>query len=164
MLIYRGKMVTKPLQILFPDFREMLYALSEAKVEFLLVGAHAVGIHGITRATEDIDFFVRPSSENAVRLWHALTMFGAPLSELSLDDFTTPDVVYQVGVPPVRIDIMTSISGVDFVTAWANRVEMQYDGLIIPVIGLKELIANKAASGRPKDAIDLKLLKDASSE
>src|SRR5437867_7963755 len=104
------------------DFVEMLCALSETGAEFIIVGAHALAAHGHPRATGDLDIWVRPSPENAPRVWQALAKFGAPLGELTLQDLQTPDVVFQIGVVPCRIDLLTSISGVAFEDGWANRL------------------------------------------
>jgi hypothetical protein len=140
--------------LLNPDFKDMLSALSAAKAEYLVVGAYALAAHGFPRATGDLDVWVRPTKENAQRVWSALAAFGAPTSKLRVDDFSTPDIVYQIGVAPRRIDILTSISGVQFDRAWANRISVEMGGLIIPVLGRNELLANKRASGRPQDLAD----------
>ncbi len=140
------------------NFAEMLSAFSEAGVEYLLVGAYAMAAHGLPRATGDIDFWVRATQENATRVWAALEKFGAPLSKVRVTDFHTADIVYQMGVPPQRIDILTSISGVDFEQAWPDRLTLQIDELMVHVIGLHHLIANKLASGRAKDQLDAKIL------
>ena len=136
----------------------MLSALSEAEVDFLVVGAYAMAAHGCPRATGDIDFWVRPTEDNASRVWNALLVFGVPTSQLTVHDFSTPDIVFQIGVAPHRIDILTSISGVDFELAWSNKMSVEIDGLTVPVIGRSELLGNKRASGRPKDLIDVDLL------
>ena len=140
------------------DFVDMLSALSEAEAEFLVVGAHALAAHGHPRATGDLDIWVRSSGENADRVWAALVEFGAPLSDLSREDLQQDDIVFQIGVPPSRIDLLTSISGVTFDDAWAGRLEVQIEGLVVPVLGRAALIANKRASGRPKDIADLAAL------
>src|SRR6056297_78383 len=121
------------------NFTDMLSAFGEAGVEYLLVGAYAMAAHGCPRATGDIDLWVRASEANAKRVWAALEIFGAPLSKVSVSDFRTPDVVYQMGVPPQRIDILTSISGVDFDVGWSERLTVQIDDLSIDVIGIHEL-------------------------
>jgi len=144
--------------LLNTNFKDMLSALSEAGAEFLVVGAYAMAVHGCPRATGDIDLWVRPTAENAARVWNALRAFGAPTSQLKVEDFVTPDVVYQIGVAPNRIDLLTSISGVDFELAWSHKVSAKMGGLAVPVIGLAELLANKRASGRPKDLVDVDLL------
>jgi hypothetical protein len=137
-----------------PDFRDMLFAFSDEGVEFLIVGAYAMGAHGYARATGDIDLWVRRSPENAARVMRALIRFRAPLFNLTLDDLNTPDVVFQIGAPPRRIDILTSISGVEFDDAWPNRVSLVIEGRTFHAIGRAELIQNKKATGRPKDQID----------
>lgn len=100
------------------DFAEMLSALSEAGAEFLVVGAHALAAHGVARATGDLDVWVNSTSENAVRVITALTAYGAPLADLTVDDLTRPDTVFQIGVVPSRVDILSGISGVQFADAW----------------------------------------------
>jgi predicted nucleotidyltransferase len=140
------------------DFAEMLSELSEAGAEFLIVGAHALAAHGVPRATGDLDIWVRPTAENAARVLAALTVYGAPLADLSLDDLTTPDTVFQIGVVPCRIDILTGISGVQFAAAWARRIAVDVEGVQVQVIGREDFKTNKRASGRPKDLLDLELL------
>ena len=106
------------------------------------------------------DFWVRPTEANAARVWTALEMFGAPLSKVSVADFCTPDVVYQIGVAPQRIDILSSISGVDFDEVWRERLIVDLEGVTISVIGLRHLHANKLASGRAKDHQDASILEE----
>lgn len=141
-----------------PDFLDMLSALHASGSEYLIVGAHALAAHGRPRATGDLDIWVRPTSGNASKVYQALEAFGAPLEALTRDDLATPDVVFQIGLPPVRIDIMTSISGVTFEDAWANRVTVSLDTLSVPVIGRSDLIRNKRTSGRPRDLADVEEL------
>ena len=136
------------------DFVEMLSALFEAGAEFLVVGAHALAAHGKPRATGDLDLWVRPSPENAVRVMAALKKFGAPLFDLSLEDLSTPGIVFQMGLPPCRIDLLTGISGVTFDEAWPGRLEATVAGLRLPFLGRAELVKNKRAAGRPKDLVD----------
>ena len=140
------------------DFVEMLSALSEAGVEFLVVGAHALAAHGTPRATGDLDVWIRASPDNAARVLTALGRFGAPLFDLRLDDLSRPDTVFQIGVPPCRIDILTGITGVAFADAWPRRIEVAIGPLTVPVLGREDFIANKKATGRPKDLSDLNLL------
>jgi hypothetical protein len=140
------------------DFAEMLGALSDRQAEFLVVGAYAMAAHGTPRATGDIDIWVRPTRENAERVWAALQDFGAPLRDLAKVDLESEGIVFQIGVVPNRIDILTRITGVDFNDAWANRLEIQLDGRTIPVLGKSDLVANKKATGRAKDLGDLELL------
>jgi hypothetical protein len=144
------------------DFVEMLSALSAAGAEFLIVGAHALAAHGVPRATGDLDIWVRRSPENADRVLAALRAFGAPLFDLTRDDLTAADTVFQIGLPPSRIDILTSISGVDFDAAWARRMPFQIDGLSLHCLGRGDFVANKRAVGRPKDLADIALLESAS--
>ena len=138
-----------------PDFRDMLSALCEEHAEFLLVGAYALAAHGRPRATGDMDIWIRRSDENARRVWQALERFGAPRSKLTIEDLKTPDLVLQIGVAPRRIDILTSIDGVEFDDAWPARRETEVEGLRFPVIGREHLLANKRALGRPQDLADV---------
>ena len=146
--------------MLNPDFHEILSAFNAEGVEYLLVGAYALAAHGLPRATGDIDLWVRPSTANAARVWRGLERFGASFGPLSLDDLVTPDVVVQIGAPPRRIDVLTSIEGVDFDDAWPERVLVPVDGLEVPVISRRHLIANKRATGRPQDLADIARLGD----
>lgn len=136
------------------DFAEMLQALSEAGAEFLVVGAHARAAYGEPRATKDLDIWVRPNRDNALCVWRALEQFGAPLHELTIDDLSGTGVMFQIGVAPFRIDILTQITAVSFEEAWANRTEARFAGGLYPVIGKREFIKNKRATGRPQDAVD----------
>ncbi|MDZ4862251.1 MAG: hypothetical protein SGJ01_02300 [Gemmatimonadota bacterium] len=138
-----------------PDFIEMLSALHDAEADYLVVGAHALAAHGRPRATGDLDLWVRPTPANADRVYAALTRFGAPLHELAPGDLATPDLVFQIGVVPVRIDILTSVSGVTFDEGWASRMTVPIGTLDVPVIGRECLIRNKRASGRPRDWADI---------
>jgi hypothetical protein len=140
------------------DFLEMLSALCGAGVEFIVVGAHALAAHGVPRATGDLDIWVRRGGENADRVLAALRVFGAPLSDLSPDDLSRPGTVFQIGVSPCRIDILTAITGVEWEDAWPRRLELLLEGIRVPVLGRDDFIANKRAAGRPKDLADLALL------
>ncbi len=142
------------------DFRDLLEALRDCGVEFLVVGAHAMAVHGVPRATGDLDVWVRATRETAGRVLDALRRFGAPLERHGLlpEDLETPGMVYQIGLPPRRIDLMTSATGVDFDSAWLERIEVEVEGLVIPFIGREALIRNKRATGRDKDLVDLRLL------
>ena len=140
------------------DFRDMLVALNDAEVDYLVVGAYAVAAHGFPRATGDLDIWVRANPESAENLLSALTVFGAPMHEVSAEDFSSPSIVFQIGVPPGRIDILTDVSGVNFDSAWANRMTVEIDGVELSIIGRSDLIANKRATGRPKDIADLAFL------
>lgn len=143
-----------------PDFRDILSEFCDAQVEFLLVGAYALAAHGLPRATGDIDLWVRPSPENAVRVMTALRRFGAPMTQIEVSDFAKPGVVFQIGVAPQRVDILTEISAVGFEEAWASRIEVEIEGLKISVIGRDHLVRNKRAAGRPKDLVDLSWLEE----
>ena len=151
---------TVPLRNLNEDFRDLLLEFADAEVEFLIVGAFAVAFHGVPRATGDMDVFVRPSSENAQRVFNALSRFGAPLASAGVtpNDFETPGIVYQIGQPPRRIDVLTEISGVSFDEAWATRRAVGFEGRVVHFIGRDELLRNKMAAGRPKDLADLSRL------
>ena len=137
------------------DFNDMLSALSAAGAEFLVVGAHALAAHGRPRATGDLDLWIRPTPANAAKVWTALERFRAPLRELSLEDLGRPGIVFQLGVPPCRIDILTAIDGVEFDEAWSRRIMVELGSNRAPVLGRQDLIVNKRASGRPKDLADL---------
>jgi hypothetical protein len=142
------------------DYSDMLSALNDAGVEYLIVGAYALAAHGNVRATGDIDIWVRPTPENAQRVWQALGAFRAPRRDLKPEDFCDPDVVYQIGIPPTRIDILTSIDGVTFDDAWPHRTETTLNGVKLNVLGPKELLFNKRAAGRPKDLADAAWLEE----
>jgi hypothetical protein len=142
------------------DFRDMLACLGDANVEFVIVGAHALAAHGLPRATGDIDVLVRPSAENAERVMRALMAFGAPTEAHGIvaADFEKPGQVYQLGIPPRRIDLLTGVDGVTFDEAFDTRIEARVGGLVLPFLGRDALIANKRAAGRPKDLVDLQSL------
>ena len=138
------------------DFRDLLLALADHGAEFLIVGAYALSFHGAPRASGDIDIFVRPSADNAARIWKALVEFGAPVASVGVvqADFEKPDLVYQIGLPPRRIDLLTSISGVSFDEAWSSRVPAEVSGRVVHFIGREMFLRNKQAAGRPKDLAD----------
>jgi hypothetical protein len=138
----------------------MLAALLEAAATFLVVGAHAMAVHGVPRATGDIDIWVRPDRENAERVLKALVEFGAPVEAmgLTLGDLAKPGTVYQIGLPPRRVDILTEIDGVSFEEAWQSRVVEKVSGLDVPFLSRETLLRNKKASGRTKDLADVELL------
>ena len=142
-----------------PEFVEMLSALSAAGAEFLVVGAHALAAHGVPRATGDLDLWVRGTPENARKVLEALREFGAPLFDLTVEDLSRPGIVFQIGVAPCRIDILTSISGVGFDEAWPRRHEMGLGGVRFGVLGREDLVRNKLATGRPKDLLDVESLR-----
>lgn len=134
----------------------------ESGVRFLIVGAHALAVHGVPRATGDLDIFVACDAANAARVFQALLRFGAPLEShgVTPGDFERTGTVYQLGLPPRRIDLLTSISGVGFDDAEASAVVTELDGIRLPILGRRHLIANKLAAGRPKDLVDAELLEE----
>jgi predicted nucleotidyltransferase len=150
----------KGLDGLNPDFRDILIALADADAEFLVVGAYAVSFHGHARTTGDIDLFVRPDPQNAQKVWQALVDFGAPVAAIGVkvEDFAKPDMVIQIGVPPRRIDLLTGVSGVSFDDAWSSRVDLEWQGRRVAVLGLEQLLRNKRATGRTRDLLDVEAL------
>ena len=140
------------------DFRDLLAEFNARSVEFLVVGAHALAAHGHVRATEDLDLWVRPDLENAKRVIQALIAFGAPLHDLTVEDLTNPGVVFQIGVAPLRIDVLTAIDGVDFAEAWPARLSTMFDDQPIAVLSRAHLIKNKRATGRTQDLADVERL------
>jgi len=141
------------------DYKEMLERLLGEKVSFILVGAYALAAHGFPRATGDMDIWVKPSSENSKKVYKALAKFGAPIGEIREDEFSQPGLIFQIGVVPRRIDIITKISGVEFDEADADKIVVSVENLKIPVLSIDLLIKNKMATGREKDLLDAKLLK-----
>ncbi|MEK7703033.1 MAG: hypothetical protein AAB317_03635 [Nitrospirota bacterium] len=142
------------------DFKELLALFAANKVDYLIVGAHALAYYGAPRYTGDIDLFVRPDRDNAKRVLRALHDFGFDAVDLSVEDFSLPDQVVQLGVPPVRIDILTSITGVTWDAAAASRVEGRYGDLAVYYLGKGEFVLNKRATGRKKDLADLEAIGD----
>ena len=140
---------------LTPDYLEALSAFNAEGVEYLIIGAFAASAHGLLRATGDIDLWIRPTRDNATRVYRALARFGAPLDGVSATDFTSDDLIFQVGRAPHRIDVITAISGVSFEAAWPRRLAATFGPHPVAVIGLDDLLANKRASGRPKDLLDV---------
>jgi hypothetical protein len=144
--------------VLARDFKELLKLLNSNFVEYLLIGGYAVGIYGHIRATNDLDIWVKVGLENANRVDRALREFGFAATELTPDFFLAPNKIIRMGVPPIRIEILTSISGVEFEACYAEKEMIQLEEMIIPVISLARLRQNKAASGRAKDLADLENL------
>jgi hypothetical protein len=143
-----------------PDFVDFLAALLTAEARFLVVGAHALAVHGVPRATGDIDVWIDRAPTNAARVWRALEEFGAPAAALGIRpaDLETPDMVVQVGLPPRRIDVLTGVTGLEFDQAWEGRVLHPVAGMEVPFLGRDALVRNKRASGRYKDLGDLEAL------
>jgi hypothetical protein len=148
-------MATIPLP---PDFSEFLRLLNEREVKYLLVGGYAVGYHGYVRATADMDIWIRRDRENAERVVEALQAFGFGVSELKPELFLSSERVVRMGVPPMRIEILTSISGVEFDDCYASRIEEKWEDGTVRIISLAKLKQNKRASGRLKDLSDLEHL------
>jgi hypothetical protein len=144
--------------LLNPDFRDMLLALSAEGAEFLVVGAYAVAAHGIPRATGDLDVWVGTEGDNPARVLRALQRFGAPVERVAIEELRSPDLIFQIGVVPQRIDIITGIEGVAFGDAYARQVQVELDDVVVPVLALDDLLANKRAVGRPKDLADIEAL------
>jgi hypothetical protein len=141
------------------DFRDLLAEFNARQVEFLLVGAHALAAHGHVRATQDLDLWVRPTPENATRVIEALRAFGAPLHDLTEKDLSTPSLVFQIGVEPIRIDVLTAIDGVRFEEAWADRMSSKFADQPVAVLSREHLIKNKLAAARTQDLADVEALK-----
>jgi hypothetical protein len=141
------------------NFRDMLSALNDAGAEYLVVGAYALACYGHPRPTGDIDIWVRPTPDNAQRVWEALRRFGIPAGWVqSPQELTDSDAVFSFGVPPHRIDILTSITSVAFDAAWENRQVAEYEGVHAPVLHWRDLLVNKQRTGRLKDAADAQWL------
>ena len=137
------------------DFRDILSSFNAERVEYMVVGAYALAAHGLPRSTGDIDLWVRPTSDNAQRVERALIAFGAPTDQFSRSDFESDDLILQLGVPPGRVDIITSIESVSFDEAWPNHIVVVLDSISVPVLGRGELLRNKRAVGRPQDQADV---------
>lgn len=143
------------------DWFDFLAALLDAGARFLVVGAHAMAVHGVPRGTQDLDVWVDATPDNATRVWNALAAFGAPLHQLGISqaELQTANTVVQLGLPPNRIDLMTDVSGLaEFDEAWRERTTVRIRDREVPVLGRASLIANKRAAGRPKDRADLSAL------
>jgi predicted nucleotidyltransferase len=136
----------------------MLQLLLEEQVDFMIVGAYALGTHGYPRATGDIDIWVKPNNINSKKLYKALARFGAPIDQIRIDEFSTEGIIFQIGVIPRRIDIITKIDGVTYEEADKDKINVEIEGLKIPVISLEKLLRNKMATGREKDELDIKIL------
>lgn len=141
-----------------PDFNDLLRCFNDNNVEYLVIGGHAVIEYTEPRYTKDLDVWVRAERTNASAVFAALRQFGAPLAGVTPDDFTHEGYVYQIGVAPVRIDILMSIDGLTFAQAWPNRVKVDFGGVTGLLISLGDLIRAKRASGRPQDLLDAESL------
>jgi hypothetical protein len=143
------------------DWNDLIGLLSAERVRFVVVGAHALAVHGRPRATGDLDIFVEPSAENARRLGIVLDRFGFPALARGARRFAQPDRMATLGREPLRVDLLTGISGVSFERAWAGRVKVKFGRHTVGFLGRREFVANKRAAGRPKDLLDLALLAEA---
>jgi hypothetical protein len=141
-----------------PDFRDLFALLNEHKVEYLIVGGYALAFHGAPRYTGDIDVFVRPHPENARLIIQALAAFGFQFPNLTVDDFLKPNNVVQLGVPPVRVDLITSLTGISWEDADASKEAGNFDDVPVHYIGREQYVANKRATGRKKDLADIEAL------
>ena len=148
-----GRMLNK-------DYKEMLQFLLNNKVKFLVVGAYAMGAYGYPRATGDFDIWVEASEENSKRIYKALEQFGAPLMELTEKTFCQKDIIFQIGVAPRRIDIITHVDGVTFGKAYESRKNIEIEDMNVPFISKADLIKNKKATGRDKDRLDVTYLEN----
>jgi hypothetical protein len=143
------------------DWSELIASLCSHRVRFLVVGAHALAVHGRPRATGDLDILVEPTLANAKRLGGALEEFGFHELAAQSARFAVPDRMATLGREPLRIDIMTSVSGLSFAQAWSGRVRVRVDANQVSFLGRRELVENKRAAGRPKDLLDIALLEEA---
>jgi hypothetical protein len=147
-----------------PDFKELLSVFNNRKIRYLRIGGYAVSPHAQPRATKDLDLLVSPDPANANALYAALAEFGAPLEGISPADFMEPAMFFRMGTPPLMVDILPEIAGIDFNSAWERRTEVEIDAgsdLKVPVISSGDLITAKLASGRPQDHVDVAALREA---
>jgi hypothetical protein len=142
----------------YRDFKELLELFNAHSVEYLIVGAYALAIHGAPRTTGDLDLWVNPTPENARRILRALEEFGIGGLDLSTADFVNPEHVVQLGVQPVRVDLVTAIDGVRWEEAWQGKLTGEYGSVPTHYLGRREFVANKRAAGRLKDLADLERL------
>jgi len=140
------------------DYKEMLQFLLEEKVDFILVGAYALAAHGYPRATGDIDIWIKAGKDNSSKVYKALKRFGVPLQQIKANDFAVEGIIFQIGVAPRRIDIITQVTGVSFEEADKDKIIVEIEDLKLPVISLDNLIKNKNATGREKDRLDAQFL------
>ncbi len=143
------------------DFSDLLKIFNDNKVKYLVIGGYAVVQYAEPRFTKDLDLWISTDRENAVSVYQALKVFGAPLSNLSADDFAEEGYFYQMGVPPVRVDVLMGIPGLIFQDAWERRKEVAFGVLKVNFISREDLIEAKLASGRPQDLIDAENLRKA---
>jgi len=145
------------------DFKELLLAFNAGQVRYLIVGGYAISFHAQPRATKDLDILIGADAENSKAVYAALAKFGAPVENLSAKDFAEPDNFFRMGTPPVMVDIMPKISGVEFEEAWSRRVDVQIDSdLSVPFISRQDLLTAKLSAGRAQDLIDVDALRESS--
>jgi hypothetical protein len=148
--------------MIFLDFKELLSEFNAHDVKYLIVGGYAVSFHGHPRATKDLDILIGPNLDNALAVYAALAKFGAPVESLKAEDLTEPDSFFRMGTPPVMVDILPRISGIDFDDAWRHRVTFEVDdSLTVPLISRDDLLVAKIAAGRPQDLADVADLREA---
>lgn len=146
---------------MFDDFKDLLSAFNAANVRYLVVGGYAVSLHSQPRATKDLDIFIATDAQNAEAVFRALATFGAPVETVTAADFREPDNFFRMGTPPVMVDIIPRISGVEFEAAWQRRVDVEIsDKLIVPFISRTDLLTAKLAAGRAQDLADVAALRD----
>ena len=143
------------------DFKDLFKIFNEYSVKYLVVGAYAVIYYAEPRYTKDLDVWIESTVENAKRVWKALSVFGAPLENVTVEDFCNSELIYQIGIAPNRIDIMMNIPGVEFSSSWERRVKTSYGGESINMIGIDDLIKAKRTMARDQDRLDLKSLEEA---
>ena len=142
------------------DYKEMLQLLLEEQVDFILVGAYALAAHGYPRATGDMDIWVKADEINSLSIYKALERFGAPVDQITVNEFATEGIVFQIGVTPRRIDIITHLDGISFDEADEDKIVVKVEGLKLPILSFDKLIKNKLSTGRERDELDVKLLKE----
>jgi hypothetical protein len=140
------------------DFVDLLRAFIAHEVRYLIVGAYALGAHGRPRATGDLDVWVEATPDNAARVMTALAEFGAPLDQVGIEDFSRPGIVFQMGLPPRRIDLLTQLTALTFDEAWQGRLRASFGPLEVDFLGRDALVVNKRAVGRARDLGDLEAL------
>ena len=140
------------------DFKDLLSIFNDYHVKYLVIGGYAVMLYTEPRYTKDLDIWVSTERENAIAVFQALRKFGAPLTDMTEEDFAHEGYFYQMGRPPVRVDILMLVTGLTFDEAWKNRVTQDFEGIPVPFISKQDLITIKLATGRPQDQIDAELL------
>ncbi len=140
------------------DFSDLLRLFNANRVRYLVIGGYALMLYAEPHYTKDLDLWISTDAINAEAVYRALREFGAPLADLTAADFAQEGYFYQMGVPPVRVDILMGLPGAVFAEAWPRRLEVDFDGLVVPFISREDLIAAKRAAGRPQDLLDVEEL------